>query len=277
MQALPQRPLRVSITGFGNVCRQVVDELTRDGGQIQGVELVAIGRREETLAGSAESDYRRVPFCSHEEAIEQSDVVVEASVPALVPWLVERALPLGRTVIIVSAAGLLEVPDLAALDRNGTGRLIVANGMMPGLDLVRAARESGIHSVQLTSRIKPDSLRGEDYIERQGIRLPEAEDPEVVVFEGDARTVAREFPRHFNVAVALSLAGAGLDGTHIRVIADPQVRGAKHRVSVSSAAVDLDMTSYGHPSPTNPKTSRLVAPSIISTVRDLTKVVRYGS
>lgn len=273
----PQGPLRLSIVGFGNVCRQVIDTLAEPERQIEGVELVAIGRRDEALEGAPEQDYRGVPFCSHGEALERADVVVEASVPALVPWLVEKALPLGRTLIVVSAAGLLEVPDLAALDQAGAGRLIVANGMMPGLDLVRAARESGIESVRLTSRIKPESLRGEGYIKRQGITLPGPGDPDLVIFDGNARTAAREFPRHFNVAVALSLAGAGLDDTRIEVIADPQVRGAKHRVRVSSAAVDLDLTSYGYPSPSNPKTSRLVAPSVISTVRDLTKVLRVGS
>ncbi|MBA2696185.1 MAG: DUF108 domain-containing protein [Actinobacteria bacterium] len=267
----------MSIVGFGNVCRQVIDGLAEPDSAIQGLEVVAIGRRERALAESREDGYRGVPFCSHEEAIERADAVIEAAVPDLVPWMVERVLALGRTLVVVSAAGLLEVPDLEALDRQGTGRLIVANGMIPGLDLVRAARESGIDNVRLTSRIKPDSLRGEGYIVRQGITLPGPGDPEVTVFDGDARTAAREFPRHFNVAVALSLAGAGLDGTHIQVIADPQVRGAKHRVRVSSAAVDLDMTSYGYPSPANPKTSRLVAPSVISTVRDLTKVVRVGS
>lgn len=269
--------MRLSIVGFGNVCRQVVDALAQQETRIDGVELVGIGRRDESRAVGAEEDYRGVPFCSHEEAVDRADIVVEASVPALVPWLVERSLSQGRTLIVVSAAGLLEVPDLVDLDRRGTGRLIVANGMMPGLDLVRAARESGIESVRLTSRIKPDSLHGENYIERQRINLPGVGDAAVTVFDGDARTAAREFPRHFNVAVALSLAGAGLDDTRIEVIADPDVRGAKHRVRLCSAAVDLDMTSYGYPSSSNPKTSRLVAPSLISTVRDLTKVVRVGS
>lgn len=287
MQELPQGvhpssgrtvgPLRLSVIGFGNVCRQVVDGLAEPEVAIRGLDLVAIGRREQALAESREDGYRGVPFCSHEEAIERADVVVEAAVPDLVQWLVERTLALGRTLVVVSAAGLLEIPDLDALDRQATGRLIVANGMIPGLDLVRAARESGIDTVRLTSRIKPDSLRGEGYLVRQGITLPGPGDPEVTVFDGDAGTAAREFPRHFNVAVALSLAGAGLDGTHIEVIADPRVRGARHRVRVSSAAVDLDMTSYGYPSAANPRTSRLVAHSVISTVRDLTKVVRVGS
>lgn len=277
LTSVPSGPLRVAIIGFGNVCRQVVDHVANPATPPLAVELVGIGRRDAALADATETGYRGVPFCTHDEAIDRADVVVEASVPDLVPWLVDTALARGKTVIVVSAAGLLGVPDLEELDRRGSGRLIVANGMIPGLDIVRAARESGIHSVRLTSRIKPDSLQGEDYVVRQGITLPGPDDPEVPVFDGDARTAAREFPRHFNVAVALSLAGAGLDGTRIEVIADATVRGAKHRVRVSSEAVELDLTSYGLPSEANPKTSRLVAPSIVSTVRDLTRVMRIGS
>ena len=81
----PQGPLRLSIVGFGNVCRQVIDTLAEPERQIEGVELVAIGRRDEALEGAPEQDYRGVPFCSHGEALERADVVVEASVPALVP------------------------------------------------------------------------------------------------------------------------------------------------------------------------------------------------
>jgi aspartate dehydrogenase len=269
--------LRVSFVGFGNVCRQVVDAVRDGTTTLDGMEFVAIGRREDSLSSAETDSYRGIPFCNHDEAVARADVIVEAAVPPMVPWLTAHALPLGKTVIVVSAAGLLQVPDLDELDRRGSGRLIVANGMMPGLDILRAAKESGIECVELTSRIKPESLRNEEYIEKNGISLPGPGDPEVVVFEGDAQTAARVFPRHFNVAIALSLAGVGMSETRIQVIADPTVRGAMHRVRVKAAAVDLDMTSYGYPSPANPKTSRLVAPSVIATLRGLPGVVRIGS
>lgn len=277
--ATQDAPLKVSLVGFGNVCRQVVDKLSEGRARAEGVELVAIGRRATALEGTEDTDtaYRGVPFCGHDEAIERADVVVEAAVPGLVPDLIDKCTRADKTLIIVSAAGLADVADLEQYDRQGRGRIIVANGMIPGLDIIRAARESEIESVNLTSRIKPNSLRGEDYIVREGITLPGPGDPPITVFHGDARTAAREFPRHFNVAVALSLAGVGLDKTVIEVIADASVRGAKHRVRVVSKAVDLDLVSYGYPSQDNPKTSRLVAPSVISTLLDLRRVVRIGS
>ena len=83
---------------------------------------------------------------------------------------------------------------------------------------------------------------------------------------GSAREVAAAFPRHFNVAVALSLAGIGFDRTEIEVFADPEVAGAVHQVEVDAEDIGLTMISRNRPS-ANPRTSRIVAPSIVAALR----------
>ena len=92
-----------------------------------------------------------------------------------------------------------------------------------------------------------------------------------------AREAARHFPRHFNVAVALSLAGIGLDRTLIEILADGRIPGARHTVRVKSEVVELEMTSQNFPSPENNRTSRIVAPSILAALRELREPVRVGS
>ena len=148
---------------------------------------------------------------------------------------------------------------------------------MPGLDILRAAREAGIRSVRLTSHIRPESLAHESYVAERGIDLSPAGTAPVAIFSGSAREAARCFPRHFNVAVALSLAGIGLDATEIEIFADGRLPGARHTVRVVSEAIELEMTSQNLPSPENNRTSRIVAPSILAALRELRAPLRVGS
>ena len=143
--------------------------------------------------------------------------------------------------------------------------------------IIRSAREGGIESVRLVSHILPRSLAHEDYVTERRIDLGRAEREPVPVFAGSAREAARHFPRHFNVAVALSLAGIGLDRTEIEIHADGRIPGARHTVHVKSAAVELEMTSQNFPSPENNRTSRIVAPSILAALREIGSPVRVGS
>ena len=67
------------------------------------------------------------------------------------------------------------------------------------------------------------------------------------VFSGSAREAARHFPRHFNVAVTLGLAGIGLDQTEVTIRADGTLAGARHTLTVEADAVELEMTSQNFP------------------------------
>src|SRR5690606_21042416 len=138
-------------------------------------------------------------------------------------------------------------------------------------------REAGISDVSLPSRIRPDSLAKEPYVRSQGLDFSTPPKEAVRVFHGTAREAAAAFPRHFNVAVALSLAGVGLDRTQIEVWCDPDIPGAIHHVEVDAEAVRLDMTAFNRPSPANRNTSRIVAPSIMAALRNMVSPIRVGS
>jgi aspartate dehydrogenase len=161
-------------------------------------------------------------------------------------------------------------------ERHG-GRVRVASGAMLGLDAIRGAAEGRIRSVALTSRIKPDSLAHEAYVRDRGFDFTEPPDEPVRVFRGTAREAANAFPRHFNVAVTLSLAGLGLDRTLVEVWADPDIPGAIHHVEVEADDIALSMTSRNRPSDTNPRTSRIVAPSVMAALRAMVAPVQVGS
>jgi aspartate dehydrogenase len=239
--------MRVGLAGFGAAGQEVARRLV--AGAVPGVRLTAVTARDLNKARANAARLARAP----------------AVVP--LPEILRVCLGAGRTVLVVSAAGLLAMPEAEQLARRGGGRLRIANGALPGLDSLRCAREGNIRSVRLTSRLRPDSLAHEDYVLRLGLDFVGRPHSEAVrVFQGSARQAAAAFPRHFNVAVALGIAGIGFDRTEIEVWADPEVAGAVHQVEVDAEDIGLTMISRNRPS-ANPRTSRIVAPSIVAGLR----------
>lgn len=270
--------MRVALAGFGNSGQEVARRLVR--GDLPGVELTAVTARDLDKARSNAALLDPSPrVVSLAELPDHADVIVECATADALPAILDIGLGAGKTVIVVSAAGLLQVPDVEAMARRCGGRLRIANGALPGLDSLRAAREGTIRSVKLTSRIRPDSLAHEQYILDKGFDFaasPPAQGEPVCVFRGVAREAAAAFPRHFNVAVGLSIAGIGLDRTEIEIWAESGIPGAIHRVDVESDEVGLTMTSRNIPSLANRRTSRIVAPSILAALRAMVAPVVAG-
>ena len=73
--------------------------------------------------------------------------------------------------------------------------------------------------------------------------LPWRREKPVLIFDGTAREAAAHFQRHINVVVSLSLAGIGLDRTRVRIYANGRLPGARHRLSIDAAAVELRLDS----------------------------------
>jgi aspartate dehydrogenase len=271
-----ERPLRVALAGFGTVGQELARRLT--AGAIPAIRLTAIAARDldKARANSAALEPRPlvVPVA---ELPEHADVVVECATGEALPEIARATLGAGKLLVPVSVGGLAAHPEVLEWARTLGGRIRIATGALPGLDAIRSAAEGEIRSLRLTSRIRPDSLVREDYIRAQGFDFTKPLEEPVQVFAGTARAAALAFPKHFNVAVTLSLAGIGLDRTEVVVLADPGVPGAVHHVEVDAADIQLSLTSRNRPSATNPRTSRAVAPSILAALRALVAPVQVGS
>jgi aspartate dehydrogenase len=144
------------------------------------------------------------------------------------------------------------------------------------LDIVRALKERGIDKIKLTSRIRPASISQEKYILERGLDLGKPLKDAVTVFEGTAEDAAVAFPRHFNVAIALSLAGVGFRRTDVHVIADPAVDGPIHHIDAVGQDASLTLESRNRSS-VNPRTARLVAPSLLAAIRSYVDPIRVGT
>lgn len=272
----PPRALTVGLAGFGNVGQDLARRLCE--GAIPEATLVAVSARNlaraEMNTASLLPRPRVVPL---EELPSLVDVVVECATAESFAAIARATLKAGKMLIAVSAGGVPSCPDMVELARAHGGRVKIASGALPGLDILRCASEGRIRRVHLRSQIKPGSMAHEKYVLDRGFDFARNPPTQAVkVFEGSAGEAAAAFPRHFNVAVSLSLGGIGFDRTTVEVWVDPDIPGAIHNVEVDAEDIGLTMQSRNRPS-ANPRTSRIVSPSILAAIRSIVAPVQVGS
>ncbi len=266
--------MRVAVAGFGTIGRAVGRAL--DAG-IDGLTLVAVSSRDVAKAERAMADFRQpVPVHPLAALAELADVICECVPKESFRDAAEPALRAGRTLITVSAAGLLAHPDVVEIARASGGRIVLATGALLGLDVVRAAREGHIHELRIVTRKHPRSLAGAPYIVANAIDLDAIRTP-TRIFEGSAREGAAGFPANVNVAAALGLAGIGPDATRLEIWADPAMTTNRHTVVMRADTASVEMTIDNVPSEENPRTGRIVAASMLAALRDLVSPFRAGT
>lgn len=276
MSLSPPRHLAIGLAGFGNVGQDLARRLC--AGAIPEATLVAVSARNlaraEMNTAALLPRPRVVPL---EELPGLVDVVVECATAESFAAIARATLQAGKMLIAVSAGGVPSCPDMVELARAHGGRVKIASGALPGLDILRCAAEGTIRRVHLRSLIKPGSMAHERYVLDRGFDFANNPPTQAVkVFEGSAGEAAAAFPRHFNVAVSLSLGGIGFDRTTVEVWVDPDIPGAIHNVEVDADDIGLSMQSCNRPS-ANPRTSRIVSPSILAAIRSIMAPVQVGS
>src|SRR5205085_5848729 len=210
-----------------------------------------------------------------DELCAVADIVIECAPGKLVRSIVVPFVSRGKTAIVLSAGALLENEDLIDLAKQHGGQIVVPTGALIGLDAVGAAAVGNIHSVRMVTRKPAQGLAGAPYIAEHNIDIERITEP-LKIFEGTARQAAKGFPANLNVAVALSLAGAGPDRTTLEIWADPGVTRNIHRVEVESDSARFSMSVENIPSE-NPRHGLITALSVIASLRKLRAPLRVGT
>jgi aspartate dehydrogenase len=265
--------LRVGVAGLGAIGLEVARRL--DAG-VEDLRLVAVSARDRDKAVRTLAPFRAPPPVVDLPALAQAaDVVVECVPAAAFAAAAEPAIEAGRLFMPLSAAQLLERPDLVERAKRTGARILVPTGALLGLDAVRAAAESRIDSVRMRTRKPPAGLKGAPHVERNAISLDGLTAP-LRIFAGSAREAARGFPANVNVAAALSLAGIGPDRTIVEIWADPTVSRNIHEIEVEADSARLSLRIENVPSE-NPRTGRITALSVIAALRGLVSPLKVGT
>lgn len=264
--------MRLGLIGYGNIAGTLLGVLAEQGFRAGRLDVLArpgaVDRARDALADGAARITEM--FEVHEDVqgliAAAPDMVVEVATHGAVKDSVTRCLAAGIDCTVVSVGALADAQVEQALhDAAVTGGALmrVVPGAVGGIDMLAAARLSGLDEVVYTSRKPPRAWEGtpaEDALDLKG--LTEAQ----VFYEGNARQAATDYPKNANVAATIALAGAGFEATKVRMIADPEAPGNIHEFTVRSGALDFTVRLEGKPSPDNPKTS---LSTVYSVARDI--------
>jgi aspartate dehydrogenase len=265
--------LKVAVAGLGAIGRTLARKLN-DG--IPGLELACAAAGDRAKAEAwLKAEGIVCPLVPLADFPKHADLVVECAPAALLDQICRPMLEAGKSVVVLSVGALLPRPELTELAKAKGGRIIVPTGALLGLDAVAAAAEGKIESVRMTTRKPPVGLKGAPYLERNGISVEGLTEAKRV-FSGTAREAAEGFPANLNVVAALSLAGIGPDRTMIDIWADPSVTRNCHSIEVVADSASFSMSIENVPSD-NPKTGRIVALSVLATLRKLNAPLRVGT
>lgn len=164
--------------------------------------------------------------------------------------------------------------DLRTTAEENGSRLILCTGSMPAVDWMGAAALDSCAEVTVTQTKPPKAWLGTpaqvDHPDLLTITEPR------ILFEGSARKAAILYPKNANVTAMLALATAGLDNTQARLVANPSANGNLVELSFCGAAGKLKVEVEAAPSPSNPRTSAIVALSVVKALRKLCCPVVVG-
>jgi len=262
--------IQVALLGAGGINQLVAQAV--QAGDVPGVEVVAVAG---STAGSASAaqlagELGAQAVAPEDLATTGASWVLEAAGGEAVRQHVPRLWQAGINTIIMSIGAMVDETVEAAWKqaRHDGVKVVLPSGGIAGLDGVRALRAGGgLTGVTITNTKHPDGLRGAPYLERNSIELPDGS--AFTVFEGSAREAIAAFPQNVNVAIALSLAGAGPDATKVVVRSDPAATQTFHRIEAEGPAGRLRVEISSNPSPASPRTSVMAGASATAALREV--------
>jgi aspartate dehydrogenase len=266
-------PIRAGIAGLGAIGLKLAYSL--DEG-IDGITLAAVSARDRDSAANRLAGLKQqVPIVTLENLEPLTDLVIECAPANLLSSIVEPFVRKGKTAIVLSAGALLSNDHLLRIAAENNGQIIVPTGALIGLDAVTAAAEGQIESIKMITRKPVRGLAGAPYLTENNIRIEDITEP-LCIFSGTPREAAVGFPANLNVAIALGLAGIGVDKTKLEIWADPTLDRNTHSIEVISDSASFQMSISNIPSE-NPKTGRITALSVLACLRKLSAPLRVGT
>lgn len=254
----------VAIGSLGTIGLRVAKRLD-DG--IEGLSLTAVSANNREAASKKTESFKQAPqVIALGELAAHADIIVECAPAAVFREIAEPVIEAGKRFMPLSVGALLSHWDLVDRAAQTGAKILVPSGALLGLDAVRAAKEGQFKRVSMVTRKPPAGLAGAPHLIDNNISIDNLTEPKLV-FEGSARDGARGFPANVNVAAALSLAGPGPDDTSLQIWADPTVDRNTHRIKVEADSASFEMQMYSIPTAEKPATGRIVALSVIASLR----------
>ena len=255
--------LKIAYIGFGSIGQDVARMIAEDA-HFPCVQLALVREGSKSLENLP--NYIMPMFSFHKMLACKPDIVVEAASQEAVNQYAVPCLTYGFP-FLVSSTGALANPEqrekmLAAAER-GSSKIIVPSGAVAGLDYIQAISRMDDAQVVYESR-KPVQAWMQE-LQALGYQ-PDSITEAITLYQGNAQEAALNYPKNLNVAATLALAGLGMEHTQVRVVVDPTIQVNQHIIEVKSGVGKMRLELNNQASPSNPKTSWLVAHSIVAAI-----------
>ena len=255
---------RVAIIGFGSIGKTVIKELLGDDAA-PTFDLAVLQRQGSRSQVMLPDSVKR--FVDLDGVLDwKPDLVVEVAGQAAVAQYAPACLIAGVPFVISSTGALASEEVRRRVEsaaRSGASKAIVISGAIGALDYLGAA--AGLPAAQVLYESRKPIAAWVAELRELGLE-PDAMNEPYVLFDGDAETAAQRYPKNLNVAATLALAGIGMRDTTVRVVADPGVDANTHVIRVEGPAGTFHGRIVNAPSPDNPKTSAIVAFSVVNVI-----------
>ncbi|HAT34165.1 MAG TPA: aspartate dehydrogenase [Rhodospirillaceae bacterium] len=266
------RPLKLAQIGFGGIGLTVAELLGED----EDFEYVAAAARPHR-ADAIRERLGAVPLVDTPDAViaAEPDILIEcASHQALLDYGAP-ILEAGIDLVAVSVGALADQNErllLIAAAEKGDASLEVPAGAIGGLDVVSAARHTGIERLAYVTRKAPRLWKGtpaEDMIDLDAVTDP------LMFFDETAAEGARIFEEKLNVAATLAMAGVGFEQTRVELWADPAYPRSTHIIELEAASGTMKIELANTVTPVNDKSSWLTAASIAQAVKRRRALLKF--
>jgi len=270
------KKLKIGIVGCGAIGSKIAQAIVNDFKDTAVLAAVYDCELEKAFSLGSKLKNKSLSCLSLEDLIKKSRLVIEAASANASYEIAKKALEAKRDALVMSVGGVVGKDDLLALTAENNCNMYIPTGAVAGIDAIKAAKIGKIKRVQLTTRKPPAGLKGAPYILKNSINLDAMKEP-TVVFEGTARSAIIAFPKNVNVAATLSMAGIGLDGTKVKIIASSNYTRNSHEIEIEAESGIVRTYVENVPSPDNPKTSYLAVLSAIATLKQILNPVKLGT
>jgi len=261
--------MKVALIGCGAIGSFIAESIAEGRVEAELAYIYDVQKaKAESLAVKVKS---RVASTLDEILSSDVELVIEAASIKAAREVLSRALSHGKSVLLLSIGALAEknfLDEALLRAEKGNARIYLPSGAVGALDALKSAREAGLEEVTLVTTKPPRALKGSPLL---------GDDKKTLLFDGNARDAIEAFPQNVNVAIAVSLAGLGVEKTRVKVYVDPEAELNKHEIYARGAFGSLYFRVENLPSPQNPKTSYLAALSAVATLRRISSRLQIGT
>lgn len=267
--------MRLGIIGYGVIAETLLSVLA--GELLEPIErLICLAKPAGAARAASLLEKHRLVALQSETVVDlcslmraDVDIVVECAGQSALRMYGAPILRSGSDLIISSVGALADETLHATLKdaaRSAGTRLYLPAGAVGGIDLLSAARLAGLHEVTYVGRKPPSAWKGtqaESVVDLDNVH------GERILYRGNARGAATDYPKNANVAAIIALAGIGFERTRVELIADPASGFNVHELRFRSRAGAATLRIENKPSPLNPKTSLGTAYSVADVVLNM--------